>query len=83
MSKLDVLKKVVSFGVGLGVSTIVNQIIANNVVIEKPHQKVTVPLASIAIGGAVAEASSEWTDSVIDDVAELWNENIAPRFAKK
>lgn len=80
MSKLTLLKKTVSFAVGFGVSTIVNQIITNNVVIEKPHQKVTVPLAAIAIGGAVADASSTWTDSFIDDAAELWKTEIAPRF---
>jgi len=82
MSKIDLLKKAVSFAVGFGVSTIVNQIIANNVVIEKPHQKVTVPLASIAIGGAVAEASSAWTDATIDEAVALWNTEIAPRFRK-
>lgn len=80
MSKLAICKKAVSIAVGFGVSTIVNQIIANNVVIEKPHQKVTVPLAAIAIGGAVADASSDWTDSMIDEIAELWTNDIAPRF---
>ena len=82
MSKLDLLKKAVSVAVGFGVSTIVNQIISNNVVVEKPHQKVTVPLASIAIGGVVADASSDWTDSIIDDAANIWNTEIAPRFRK-
>jgi hypothetical protein len=82
MSKLAIFKKAVSITVGLGVSTIVNQIIANNVSIEKPHQKVTVPLASIAIGGVVADASSDWTDALIDEAAELWTTEIAPRFRK-
>jgi len=82
MSKLAIFKKAVSIAVGFGASTIVNQIIANNVAIEKPHQKVTVPLASIAIGGVVADASSDWTDALIDEAAELWNTNIAPRFRK-
>jgi hypothetical protein len=82
MSKLAIFKKAVSIAVGIGASTIVNQIIANNVVIEKPHQKVTVPLASIAIGGVVADASSDWTDATIDEAAALWNEHIAPRLSK-
>ena len=83
MSKLAIFKKAVSIAVGIGTSTIVNQIIANNVVIEKPHQKVTVPLAAIAIGGVVADASSNWTDNIIDEAAELWTKEIAPRFRKK
>lgn len=82
MSKLAIFKKAVSIAVGIGASTIVSQIIANNVVMEKPHQKVTVPLASIAIGGVVADASSEWTDSIIDEAAALWTTEIAPRFRK-
>lgn len=82
MTKLDLFKKAVSIAVGFGASAIVNQIIANNVVIEKPHQKVTVPLASIAIGGVVADASSEWTDSMIDEAAALWNDHVAPRLTK-
>lgn len=80
MSKLDLLKKAVSIAVGFGASAIVNQIISNNVVIEKPHQKVTVPLASIAIGGVVADASAAWTDATIDEAAAIWTEHIAPRF---
>lgn len=82
MSKLALFKKAVSIAVGIGASTIVNQIIANNVAIEKPHQKVTVPLAAIAIGGVVADASSDWTDSMIDEAAALWMNEIAPRFRK-
>lgn len=83
MSKLALLKKAVSIAVGFGASTIVNQIISNNVVIEKPHQKVTVPLAAIAIGGVVADASSDWTDALIDDAADIWTKEIAPRFRKQ
>lgn len=82
MSKLTIFKKAVSIAVGVGASTIVNQIIARNVVIEKPHQKVTVPLASMAIGGVVADASSDWTNALIDEAAELWTTEIAPRFRK-
>lgn len=82
MTKLDLFKKAVSVAVGFGASAIVNQIIANNVVIEKRHQKVTIPLASIAIGGVVADASSDWTDSMIDEAAALWTEHIAPRLTK-
>jgi len=80
MSKLAIFKRAVSIAVGIGASAIVNQIIANNVVIEKPHQKVTIPLASLAIGGVLADVSTDWTDAIIDEAAELWTNEIAPRF---
>jgi hypothetical protein len=71
MNKIAIIKKAVSVVVGFGVSKIVNDIIANNVQLEKSHQKVTVPLASIAIGGAVAEATSKYTDAAIDEMVDV------------
>lgn len=73
MDKIAVLKKTVTTIIGFGASKIVNDIIANNVVIEHPHQKVTVPVTAFAIGGAVANASSEYTDSFIDEIVDAWN----------
>jgi len=73
MNKIAALKKTVTVVIGIGVSKIVNDIIANNVEIDKPHQQVTVPVASFAIGGAVAEASSKYTDSLIDDAVDIWH----------
>lgn len=81
MTKLDLFKKAVSVAVGFGASAIAHQIIANNVVIEKPHQKVTIPLASAAIGGVVADAAQDYTDNFIDEAAALWNEHIRPRLS--
>lgn len=72
MNKIAALKKTVTVVIGIGVSKIVNDIIANNVEIEKDYQKVTVPVASFAIGGAVADASSKYTDSMIDDAVDFW-----------
>lgn len=82
MKKIEILKKTVSVVIGFGVSKIVHDIIANNVEIEKAHQKVTVPLASAAIGGVVAEASSKYTDSLIDDCAAVWDQ-IKARSTQK
>jgi hypothetical protein len=73
MNKIVALKKTVTVVIGFGASKIVNDIIANNVEIDKPHQKVTVPVASFAIGGAVAEASSKYTDSMIDEAVDIWH----------
>lgn len=69
MNKIAVLKKAVTFVIGAGVTKIVNDIVANNVEIDKPYQNVTVPLASFAVGGVVADATSDYTDSMIDQAA--------------
>ena len=68
MKKIDVIKNVVKFVVHDGASKIVHDIIAHNVDMEKTHHKVTVPVASFAIGGAVAEAASTYTDACIDEL---------------
>lgn len=70
MNKLDIVKKAVSFVVGAGVSKIVHDIIANNVQPEKTHEKVSVPVASVVIGMAAADATSSYTDAKIDEIAE-------------
>lgn len=81
MNAIAITKKAVSLLIAAGVSKIVNDVIANNVAIEKTHQKVTVPLASIAIGGVVADAASDYTDNLIDETVDLCKE-IAARFRK-
>ena len=70
MTKLDIVKKAVSFVVGAGVSKIVHDIIANNVETEKIHHQVSVPVASVVIGMAAADATSSYTDAKIDEIAE-------------
>jgi len=69
MKKIDIVKKAVSFVVGTGVAHIVHSIISNNVDIEKTHHKVTVPVASVAIGMMAADATCEYTDAKIDEIA--------------
>lgn len=71
MDIIAIAKKAVQIAVHVGVSKIVNDIIANNVELEKTHQKVAVPIASLAIGGVVADAASDYTDGMIDEIAEL------------
>jgi len=74
MEKLKVFKNVVKLVINVGASTIVKQIIENNVEPEKTIDKVAVPVASVAIGGAVAKIAGEYTDDVIDEIAKYWNE---------
>lgn len=70
MKKIEIAKKLVSFVVGAGVTKIVHDIISNNVEIEKTHQAVSVPIASVVIGMAAADATSKYTDAKIDEIAE-------------
>jgi len=81
MNFIDITKKAVSFAVTAGVSKIVHDIIATNVDMEKTHHKVTVPIASFAIGGAVADAASDYTDDFIDEIAGVIVQ-IKDRFKK-
>ena len=65
-----IAKKVVYVAIQIGVGKIVHDIIEKNVEAEKPHHKVAVPVAAYAIGGVVAEASSDYTDRMIDELVE-------------
>lgn len=65
-----IAKKATSIVIAVGVSKIFHDVIASNVDIEKVHHKVAVPVASFAIGGAVAEAASTYTDDFIDQIAD-------------
>lgn len=81
MNFIDITKKAVSLTVMAGVSKIVHDIIANNVDMEKSHHKVTVPVASFALGGMAADAASEYTDNFIDEIADVVVQ-IKKRFQK-
>lgn len=72
MNKIAIAKKAVSLIIGIGTGTIVKGIIENNVAPDSPATKVSVSVAGFAIGGAVAEASSAYTDKMIDDVVDIW-----------
>ena len=71
MTKIEFVKKTVSTIVGFGTAKIVRDIIKNNVDCETVASKVTVATASAAIGGAVAEITSEYTDHQIDEIVEM------------
>jgi hypothetical protein len=74
MKKLEVLKKTVKLVISVGAATIVRQIIENNVEPEKTIDKMAVPLTSLAIGGAVGRTVGEYTDTVIDEIADAWDQ---------
>lgn len=74
VNKIEVLKKAVKLVVSVGASTIVKQIIENNVEAERTIDKVAVPVASVAIGGAVGNIAGQYTDAGIDEAVKIWND---------
>lgn len=71
MNKIELTKKIVSTIVGIGTAKIIHEIIKNNVDTETLAAKVSVTAASTAIGGAVSELTSSWTDRQIDDAVDF------------
>jgi hypothetical protein len=77
VDKITIAKKLVSVAVGFGTSCIVKGIIEHNVDATTPASKVSVAVAGFAIGGVVAEASSNYTDELIESVVELWQKAVS------
>lgn len=73
MKKIAAVKKIVTTIVGIGTAKIVKDIIENNVETNNIYQDVTVGTASVAIGYAVSDVTSTYTDAQIDKAVELWH----------
>jgi hypothetical protein len=78
MTKLELLKTITSTIVGIGTGKIVHGIISTNVDTESPVDKTTVFAASFVIGGMAAEATKQYTDRMIDEVADLFTSIKTP-----
>jgi hypothetical protein len=74
MEKIKILKRTVRLVVSAGASVIVKQLIENNVEAERTIDKMTVPIASVAIGGAVGNYAGNYTDAFIDEAVKTVNE---------
>ena len=70
MLNLNTIKLVTSTIVGLGATKIVTTIIKNNVDPQTTVDIVTVTAGSFVIGGMVADASKQYTDKTIDQIAD-------------
>lgn len=79
MKSVAIVKKIVSTIVGIGTAKIVNDIVENNVDTDNVYQKVTVKSASVAIGYAVSEQTSEYTDRKIDEAIAFWKKHVTDR----
>lgn len=83
MDKIAIAKQAVGYVVAAGAAKIVSGFISNNTDPEKVIDKITITVASVAIGSLVKEALQKHTDAKIDSVVELWNKHITPRFETK
>jgi hypothetical protein len=79
MKAIAITKKIVTTIVGIGTTKIIHDMIENNVDTDNVYQKVTVGSASVAIGYAVSETTSNYTDRKIDEIVELWNKHVTNR----
>lgn len=71
MRKIEILKKTITTIVSVGTAKIIKGVIENNAPYETITDKVTVTAASAAIGGAVGELTSEYTDAKIDEFIDF------------
>lgn len=76
LSKVELLKGAVGFVSGLGVSQIVNGLVATTTKTETVYQKATVFAGRVAIGMVVSEIVRKHTDLKIDAAVNWWNENL-------
>jgi uncharacterized membrane protein len=74
MEKIKILKRAIRIAVSAGTSVIVRQLIENNVEAERTIDKMTVPIASVAIGGAVGNYAGNYTDAFVDEIVKTVNE---------
>lgn len=68
INKIDVAKKILSYGVTYGVGIIVYSAIKNNLPADlKLHKKIAVALGSWALGSIIQNAAEAHTNKFIDD----------------
>jgi hypothetical protein len=79
MKTIAIAKKIVTTIVGIGTTKIIHDMIESNVDTDNVYQKVTVGSASVAIGYAVSETTSNYTDRKIDEAVALWQKHVTNR----
>lgn len=76
-TKRDVLKKAVTIVAAAGTTKIVKGIIEHNTNPERVTDKVTIYVAAAALGGMLADLTSRYTSSRIDQFADEWNKHFS------
>lgn len=77
MNKLAAAKTALHVAASVGAGTIVYTLVRNNVVPANMIQKITVPVATFALGGAVAKVASTHMDEAFDEIVKAVNDTIA------
>lgn len=77
MTKTELAKKAISATVMFGTGRIVYSILNNNVdESETLAQQVSVPVASFVIAGMATDATTRYTDHLVDEVVTWWHVNV-------
>jgi len=74
MNKIELTKKVVGFTIQYGSGLIISGIVRSNVAPANVIQKVGITVGVFAISGAVGNAASKYTDILIDEIVDAYNE---------
>lgn len=72
-TKLDIVKAAATFVVGAGTTKIVAGVIKNNTNPDNLADQVAVASAGFVIGSMAANATKDYTDKTIDQIAELYH----------
>lgn len=68
VNKIDVVKKVLGYGVTYGVGIIVYNIVKNHLPVDlKIHKKIAVALGAWALGNIVQNAAEAYTNEFVDE----------------
>lgn len=79
MSKIDILKQGVGLVCGLGITQIVNGIVASTTKTDTLYQKTTVSAGSFVIGMVVSDVIREKTDKKVDSAVAWWKKHISEK----
>jgi hypothetical protein len=80
--KIEFLKGAIGFVAGLGVSQIVNGIVASTTPTDTNYQKATVAAGRLAIGMLVNDLVRQHTDAKVDSAVAWWQKTISEAKAK-
>lgn len=76
MTKLDLTKSVINFIVGAGTTKIVSQVVQNNTNPKNAAENAQLVAGSVVLGCMAADATREYTNAKIDEIADWWKTNI-------
>jgi hypothetical protein len=82
-TKLDIVKAVATFVVGSGTTKIVAGVIKNNTNPDSVQDQVAIASAGFVIGTMAAQATKDYTDRSIDQIAATYHSLMAKKNATR